>query len=139
MLFPFTVYTPVVKKAFWEINLNQVTVAGKVFRPPAMTYKTAILDSGSTYIVVPQLEMYYISVQLNATRLSTGFYQVDCNRRNTMPSISFYIENRPFALNGSDYVMSVADQVAHGYNSSKCILGLISGNVSKEFSIKLKF
>ena len=133
-LFALLVYTPVVKKAFWEINLNQVIVAGKTFRPPTMTYKTAILDSASTYIVVPQSEMHWIAIQLNATRLASGHYQVDCNSRNSLPSISFYIENKPFALSSSDYVMTVADQVAHGFNSSKCILGLISGKVCHELS-----
>ena len=104
-----------------------------------MTYKTAILDSGSTYIVVPQVEMYWIALQLNATRLATGHFIIDCDNRNTLPSISFYIENQPFVLSSSDYVLNVADQVAHGFNSSKCILGLISGKVNHEFCIRKIF
>ena len=122
-------YTSVVKKAYWEINLNQVSLPNKTFVPTNMTYRTAILDTGSSYIVVPVKELNLIASQLNATKLPTGYFQVDCNVRNSLPNISFTIETRAFPLSSSDYVLNVADQVAHGYNSSKCILGLISGNV----------
>ena len=94
-----------------------------------MTFRTAILDTGSTFIVVPENEMNLIANQLNAKKTSNGYYEINCDDRNSLPSITFTIENQQFSLSGSDYVVNIADQVEHGYQSAKCILGLISGNV----------
>jgi len=112
-------YTPITNKGYWEFSVAGVTVGGASF---ASTTK-AIADTGTSLLAIPTSVFTSLLTKFPAgvvKPLLHGEYTVDCSKVSSLPAISFSIGGKEFALEGSDYVLSVQGQ---------CLLGFIGLDV----------
>jgi saccharopepsin len=48
-----------------------------------------------------------LNTQIGAKKSWNGQYQLDCSKVPDLPELSFYFGGKPYALQGSDYVLNV--------------------------------
>lgn len=90
-------YTPITNKGYWEFSVAAVTVGGASF---AGTTK-AIADTGTSLLAVPKTVFTSLLTKFPAgvvEPLQMGEYTVDCSKVSAMPTISFNIGSKEFAL-----------------------------------------
>jgi len=107
-------YTPITNKGYWEFSVAAVTVGGNSF---ASTTK-AIADTGTSLLAVPTTVFTSLLTKFPAGAVKPlvhGEYTVDCSKISTLPTISFSIGGKEFALEGSDYVLNVQGQCLLGF------------------------
>merc|ERR1712113_324381 len=107
-------YTPITNRGYWEFSVAAVTVGGDSF---AGTTK-AIADTGTSLLAIPKTVFTSLITKFPAgvvKPLVHGEYTVDCSKMSTLPTISFSIGGKAFALEGSEYVLSVSGQCLLGF------------------------
>jgi len=107
-------YTPITTKGYWQFSVAAVTVGGNSF---ASTTE-AIADTGTSLLVVPTTVFTSLLTKFPAGAVKPllhGEYMVDCSKVSTLPTISFSIGGKEFALEGSDYVLNVQGQCLLGF------------------------
>jgi len=107
-------YTPITTKGYWQFSVAAVTVGGNSF---ASTTK-AIADTGTSLLAVPTTVFTSLLTKFPAGAVKPllhGEYTVDCSKVSTLPTISFSIGGKEFALEGSDYVLNVQGQCLLGF------------------------
>jgi len=116
-------YTPVTTPGYWQFSASAVAVGGKAFSGEIK----AIADTGTSLLAIPKDQVTAILKTFpdSAVKpLAAGEYTVDCAMVSSMPTISFTIAGKEFALEGSDYVLSVS---AGG--QTECLLGIMGIDV----------
>jgi saccharopepsin len=48
-----------------------------------------------------------LNAEIGATKSWNGQYSVDCEKVKDLPPLTFYIDGKPFKLEGKDYVLEV--------------------------------
>merc|ERR1712216_502722 len=112
-------YTPVTTKGYWQFVVDKVAVGDASF---ASSIK-AIADTGTSLLAIPKTQMDAILKTFPAgvvKPMIKGEYSVDCSKVSSMPTISFTIAGKAFALEGSEYVLNVQGQ---------CLLGIMGIDV----------
>merc|ERR1719330_2157352 len=107
-------YTPITNKGYWEFSVAAVTVGGDSFAGATK----AIADTGTSLLAVPKTVFTSLLTKFPAgvvKPLVHGEYTVDCSKVSTLPTISFSIGGKAFALEGSEYVLSVSGQCLLGF------------------------
>jgi len=114
-------YTPITQKGYWEFEVDAVTVGdadlGKSIN--------AIADTGTSLLAIPTDKFAAIIKTFPAGAvkpLAHGEYTVDCAMLSQMPTITFTIAGKAFALEGSEYVLNV---------KGECLLGFAGIDVPK--------
>jgi len=75
-------WIPVISDTYWTVELGGMTVNGK----SVTKVRNAIVDSGTSLIVGPKLEVKALAEMAGATEVQAGEYSVDCSQ--TLPDIS---------------------------------------------------
>merc|ERR1711933_331815 len=78
----------------------------------------AIADTGTSLLAVPTTVFTSLLTKFPAGAVKPlvhGEYTVDCSKISTLPTISFSIGGKEFALEGSDYVLNVQGQCLLGF------------------------
>jgi len=86
-----------------------------------------VVRAGTSLLAIPKDQVTAILKTFPASAvkpLAAGEYTVDCAMVSSMPTISFTIAGKEFALEGSDYVLSVS---AGG--QTECLLGIMGIDV----------
>ncbi|KAL1523153.1 hypothetical protein AB1Y20_018108 [Prymnesium parvum] len=112
-------YTPITIKGYWQFAVGGVSVGGASFAGEIK----AIADTGTSLLAIPtdQLTTLLTKFPAGAVKpLIKGEYTVDCSMLSQMPTISFNIAGKEFALSGSEYVLNVEGQ---------CLLGIMGIDV----------
>lgn len=100
-------YAPVTRKAYWEVELSQVTIGDSETMLNAP--HGAAIDSGTSLIAAPVEVASKINEIIGATKLPTGQFVLNCTTVASLPTISFTIARRKFVLTSSDYVLQIGD------------------------------
>ncbi|XP_068026180.1 pepsin A-like [Melanerpes formicivorus] len=102
-------WIPLSAQTYWQVSMESVTVS---FLPIAcLGGCQAILDTGTSRIVVPKESLPSIQFFLGATL--TG--QVSCNAVRFLPDVVFHIHGDHFPVSAQNYVIKQSD--------GSCILG----------------
>lgn len=99
-------YAPVVEKKHWKLRMDDIDVQGTKF---CVGGCDAVVDSGTSFIDGPKEEVEAIHTILGATRTTSGYYQVDCDRIPNLPAITFYLSGNAFPLQGEEYTIRVPE------------------------------
>lgn len=67
----------------------------------------AVIDTSTTNIVGPKLEIQKINRLIGAKPIAYGRYEVDCALANKLPFITFKINGVDHLIKGPDYVRKV--------------------------------
>lgn len=90
-------WVPVISDTYWTVELGGMTVNGKSITK----VKQGIVDSGTSLIVGPKLEVKALAEAAGATEVQAGEYSVDCSQ--TLPDISVKVGSGD---NEYDFVIS---------------------------------
>ena len=107
-------WAPVNHPSRWAVRVDSISVGNKVL--PSNT--SALIDSGTSLIVVSTHAFDQIAALLKATQVPSGFYQIDCKG---LPDIEFSINGIDFAIENSQYAI---EDVDYTVDDGKCILGI---------------
>ncbi|KAF9247080.1 Asp-domain-containing protein [Melanogaster broomeanus] len=97
-------YAPVRRKAYWEVELEQVSFGDDVLE---LENTGAAIDTGTSLIALPTDVAEMLNTQIGAKRSWNGQYTVDCAKVSSLPDLSFYFNGKGYPLKGSDYVLNV--------------------------------
>lgn len=97
-------YVPVTRKAYWQFTVDSLTINNeKLFRN-----FEAVADTGTSLIAGPSDDIERLHQAIGAQRNPmNGQYMLDCNRLDSMPTITFNIGGKPFPLTPQQYVERV--------------------------------
>ncbi|KAI0832421.1 aspartic peptidase A1 [Trametes gibbosa] len=97
-------YVPVRRKAYWEVELAKVTLGDDELE---LENTGAAIDTGTSLIALPSDLAEMINAQIGATKSWNGQYTVDCAKVPSLPDLTFYFNEKPYALKGTDYILEV--------------------------------
>ncbi|KAG9490313.1 hypothetical protein GDO78_005935 [Eleutherodactylus coqui] len=109
-------WIPLTNKGYWQIRLDSIKVHGKVaFCPNGCE---AILDSGTSLITGPSVDIKLLQELIGATPSSFGEYTVDCRYLSRYPTVTFTLDNRDYTITPHQYVLKEYTE-----KSPQCLTG----------------
>ena len=110
-------YFPVSRAKYWQISVDSFSVGN-------LTKVEAILDTGTSLLVVPPAVMTAFGTKVGATSIAGGKeWTIDCSKIPSLPSLDIMIGGKAFPLEGKDYILQV---------SGECLLGMTGMDLSRE-------
>ncbi|KAJ2000242.1 aspartic proteinase precursor [Coemansia thaxteri] len=97
---------PIVRKMYWEVELNGLLINENPV--PNISSQTAIIDTGTSLIVLPAVDADAVNQFLGAIPLFNeyGLYAIDCHKNNK-PTIKFELAGETFAIKPDHYILPV--------------------------------
>lgn len=95
---------PLRRKAYWEVNLDAITF-GK--ESADMEDTGAILDTGTSLIAMPTTYAELLNAQIGAKKGFNGQYTVECDKRDSLPELTFTLSGYNFSISAYDYILEV--------------------------------
>ncbi|KAJ2720390.1 aspartic proteinase precursor [Coemansia sp. Benny D115] len=98
---------PLVRKMYWEVELNGLLIDESPV--PNINTRTAIIDTGTSLIVLPAVDADAVNQFLGAVPLfdEYGLYAIDCRKKNK-PTVKFGFGGETFAIQPSHYILPVS-------------------------------
>lgn len=115
-------YVNVTRKAYWQIEVNGVQVGNQLTLCKAGCQ--AIVDTGTSLIVGPAVEVRALQKAIGALPLLMGEYMIDCKKIPSLPVISFNVGGKMFNLTGEDYIMKETQ-----LGTSICLSGFMAMDI----------
>ncbi|KAG8768439.1 Vacuolar protease A [Ceratobasidium sp. 428] len=97
-------YVPVRRKAYWEVELESVSLGDDVLE---LENTGAAIDTGTSLIALPTDIAEMINTQIGAKKSWNGQYTVECNTVPSLPDLSFKFGGKLYTLKGTDYTLNV--------------------------------
>ncbi|KAJ3344248.1 hypothetical protein HDU93_000038 [Gonapodya sp. JEL0774] len=108
-------WNKVVTKGYWEIALTSVVLGSNttVYSTSSVgATTTAVIDSGTSYILAPTSHVQRLAAAVNATRagtqLGSGTYTMDCAAAENMPDLTIKFASSTVTIPGADLVIQDA-------------------------------
>lgn len=95
---------PVRRKAYWEVSLDALTFGKET---ADMEGTGAILDTGTSLIAMPVDYAELLNKQIGAKKGFNGQYTVECNKRDSLPDLTFNLSGYNFTITAYDYILEV--------------------------------
>lgn len=92
----------VTAQAYWEVQMDKMTISNFNFEQKSR----AILDSGTSLIVMPTAIATKVNRSINAKTSINGMSFVDCAAVPTLPNIDFVLGGKKFSLESKDYILN---------------------------------
>ncbi|KAJ3130181.1 Vacuolar protease A [Nowakowskiella sp. JEL0407] len=109
-------WIPVTQKAYWEVDMQFVTLNKSDI---GITTRRAIIDTGSSLLVLPTSEATKINNQIGGKKGFNGQYTVDCATVSKLPELDIRLGGKKFTLRGEEYILKVS-----GFGGSEtCVSG----------------
>ncbi|KAG0328425.1 Vacuolar protease A [Podila humilis] len=99
------------RQGYWEIDLNKISLGDEEVEMDA----GAVIDTGSSLIVLGNDLAEMINTQLGAKKGYTGQYTIDCALVPSLPDFSFFFGKKKYTLTGSDYILNAGGSCVSGF------------------------
>jgi saccharopepsin len=97
-------YIPLRRKAYWEVTLDSITF-GKATAEIDNT--GVILDTGTSLIALPTTMAELLNKEIGAKKSYNGQYTVECDKRDSLPDLTFTLSGHNFTIGPFDYILEV--------------------------------
>ncbi|KAJ6143394.1 hypothetical protein N7471_002847 [Penicillium samsonianum] len=95
---------PLRRKAYWEVELNSIALGNNVAE---LENTGVILDTGTSLIALPSTMAELLNKEIGATKGFTGQYSVECDKRDSLPDLTFTLGGHKFTIGPFDYILEV--------------------------------
>ncbi|TAQ87633.1 hypothetical protein B7494_g4061 [Chlorociboria aeruginascens] len=92
------------RKAYWEVDLDAITFGDNTAE---LENTGAILDTGTSLIALPTTLAELLNKEIGATKGWNGQYTVECEKRTSLPNLSFTLSGYNFSITPYDYILEV--------------------------------
>lgn len=95
---------PLRRKAYWEVDFDAITFG----KDRAELDNTGIiLDTGTSLIALPSTLAELLNKEMGAKKSWNGQYTVECEKRDSLPDLTFTLSGHNFTIGPYDYVLEV--------------------------------
>ena len=95
---------PLRRKAYWEVNLDAITFGDATAE---IENTGVILDTGTSLIALPSTLAELLNKEIGAKKSFNGQYTVECNKRDSLPDLTFTLTGYNFTIGPYDYILEV--------------------------------
>lgn len=96
---------PLRRKAYWEVDLDAIALGDD---SADLENTGVILDTGTSLIALPSELAEMINAQIGAKKGYNGQYSIDCNKRDSLPDVTFTLSGHEFSIGPHDYILEVS-------------------------------
>ncbi len=95
---------PLRRKAYWEVDLDAITFGKDTAE---MDDTGVILDTGTSLIALPTTIADLLNREIGAKKSFNGQYTVECEKRDSLPDLTFTLTGHNFTITANDYILEV--------------------------------
>ncbi|KAG9241045.1 putative vacuolar protease A [Calycina marina] len=95
---------PLRRKAYWEVDLSSISFGDA---RAELDNTGVILDTGTSLIVLPSTLAELLNKEMGAKKGFNGQYSVECDKRASLPDLTFELSGYNFSITAYDYVLEV--------------------------------
>lgn len=95
---------PLRRKAYWEVDLDAISF-GK--QSAEIDATGAILDTGTSLIALPSTLAELLNKEIGAKQSFNGQYTIECEKRDSLPDLTFTLSGHNFSITAFDYILEV--------------------------------
>ncbi|KAJ5808342.1 vacuolar protease A [Penicillium riverlandense] len=95
---------PLRRKAYWEVEFNAISFGDNTAE---LDNTGIILDTGTSLIALPSTLAELLNKEIGAKKSFTGQYTVECEKRDSLPDLTFTLSGHNFTIGPYDYIMEV--------------------------------
>jgi saccharopepsin len=97
---------PLRRKAYWEVDFDSIALGDDVAE---LENTGVILDTGTSLIALPSQLAEMLNAQIGAKKSYTGQYTIECDKRDSLPDVTFTLAGTPFKLGPYDYILEAGN------------------------------
>lgn len=98
-------WLPVRRKAYWEVSFEGIGLGDEYAE---LKSTGAAIDTGTSLITLPSSLAEIINSKIGATKSWSGQYQIDCEKRDSLPDLTLNFAGYNFTLSPYDYTLDVS-------------------------------
>ncbi|KAI1004153.1 Vacuolar protease A [Podosphaera aphanis] len=95
---------PLRRKAYWEVEFNSISLGDSTAQ---LENTGVILDTGTSLIVLPSTLAELLNKEIGAKKGFTGQYSIDCDKRDSLPDLTFELGGYNFTITPNDYTLDL--------------------------------
>lgn len=95
---------PLRRKAYWEVDLDAISFGDQTAE---IDNTGAILDTGTSLIALPSTLAELLNKEIGAKKGFNGQYTVECDKRDSLPDLTFTLTGHNFTISSYDYILEV--------------------------------
>jgi saccharopepsin len=111
---------PLRRKAYWEVDLDAITFGDNTAE---LENTGVILDTGTSLIALPSTLAELLNKEIGAKKSYNGQYTVECEKRDSLPDMSFTLSGYNFSITPYDYILEVQGSCISSF------MGMVSSKV----------
>jgi len=96
---------PLRRKAYWEVDLDAISFGDA---KAELADTGVILDTGTSLIILPSTIAELLNKEIGATKGYGGQYSIECEKRDSLPDLTFTLSGLDFAISPYDYILEVS-------------------------------
>jgi saccharopepsin len=98
-------WIPLRRKAYWEVDLDFIAYGDEIAE---LENTGVILDTGTSLNVIPSSLAELLNAEMGAKKGYNGQYTIECEKRNSLPDITFSLSGSNYSLPATDYILEVS-------------------------------
>jgi saccharopepsin len=95
---------PLRRKAYWEVDFNSISFGDSTAE---LENTGVILDTGTSLIALPATLAELLNKEMGAKKSYNGQYTIDCDKRDSLPDVTFNLAGYNFSITAYDYILDV--------------------------------
>ena len=95
---------PLRRKAYWEVDLDAISFGKDTAE---LDGTGAILDTGTSLIALPSTLAELLNREIGAKKSFNGQYTIECDKRDSLPDLTFTLTGYNFSITSYDYILEV--------------------------------
>lgn len=96
---------PLRRKAYWEVSLDAITFGDQTAE---IEDTGAILDTGTSLLALPSTLAELLNKEIGAKKGFSGQYTIECDKRDSLPDLTFNLSGHNFTISSYDYILEVS-------------------------------